>query len=241
MKLKQNKYTLNLKFLIGVALISTVIGNAQLLNTMGNTPIVLKNVKTNSVTNTYSFTHKYVLQIKDGRRTTNIEYYINPRTNYFASRIPEQSQSVAANIMDVNDKKMHILMENGNKKSRMSMRLNIDKVSKHAIDAYTVTITPTNNTKKIIGYTCKEYKIDGDTVEGSVWVTQSAGISFTNAFFRPSSNATDPNWQKLQTGLTLEMDMIDKSKRRPKPIKMTCIALENVSMSYNLSDYKKLL
>lgn len=191
---------------------------------------------------TYTFTHKYVMEINDGKRTTTLNYYMTPSGKYFANEIPDQKNGKTLTVMDMDKKTMYILMDNKGDKTLMSMGLNFEKATNHAIDETNATITATGKTKTILGYTCHEFKVKSEDVEGSVWVTQDAGISLAKPFYKSVNNQTqDANWKKIATGLTLEMDMVDTSKRKPKPIKMTCTSLDKINLTIVTKDYKKLM
>lgn len=193
------------------------------------------------VQDSFSFSHKYVMQIQDGKRTTDLEYFLSKSDNYFATQTTS-NKNITTTVMDVSNSKMHMFMDTNGDKTRMSMKLNFKNTVKHAIDETKVTITPTGTTKTILGYVCNGYNVKGDDVEGTVWVTQQAGVSFAKAFYKTDlSQSTDPNWQKIAKGLTLEMDMVDTSKRKPKSINMKCISLDKASFTINSNNYKKLM
>ncbi len=192
---------------------------------------------------TFSFSHKYVMQIKKGNRTTDMLYYLAPSGNYFATGVSGNNQNKSTiSVMDLSNKTIHTLMTNNGDKTRISMRLNLDKASNYIIDQTNVEVTPTGTTKTILGYVCDGYKVEGDNIKGTVWVTQNAGISFSKHLYKTdSTNNQNATFLKLTTGLTLEMDMIDTSRRRPKSILMKCISLEKKNITINTNDYKKLI
>ncbi len=203
-------------------------------------------IVTNKLLNTasiFSFSHKYVMQIKKGNRTTDMLYYLAPSGNYFATGLNTNNQNKSTiSVMDLSNKTIHTLMDNNGDKTRISMRLNLDKASNYMIDQTNVEVTPTGTTKTILGYVCDGYKVEGDNMKGTVWVTQNAGISFSKHLYKTdSTNSQNATFLKLTTGLTLEMDMIDTSRRRPKSILMKCISLEKKNITINTNDYKKLI
>lgn len=219
--------------------------NYNLLNTTEvkkDTLLKVTNKLVNTA-NTFSFSHKYVMQIKKGNRTTDMLYYLAPSGNYFATGVSGNSQNKSTiSVMDLSNKTIHTLMTNNGDKTRISMRLNLDKTSNYIIDQTNVEVTPTGTTKTILGYLCDGYKVEGDNIKGTVWVTQNAGISFSKHLYKTdSTNNQNATFLKLTTGLTLEMDMVDTSRRRPKPILMKCISLEKKNITINTNDYKKLI
>lgn len=205
--------------------------------------VFLSSVSKSHIEESFNFSHKYVMQVDDGKKTTDLEYYLAPTGNYFATQTASKNgKSITTTVMDIANNKMHMYMDNNGDKTRMSMSLNFKSTVKHTIDETEVTITPSGTTKTILGYKCDGYNVKGKDVEGTVWVTQDAEISFAKAFYKSDpSQSTDPNWKKIAKGLTLKMDMVDTSKRKPKSITMTCVALEKVNLSINSNDYKKLM
>jgi len=198
----------------------------------------------NSPSSSYSFTHIYTVAVDDGNKTTNLDYYLTPSANYFATYAPSKNgKNITTSIMDINQETMHMLMDdNKGNKSRMSMKLNMNKLTNYMIDQTNVKATPTGTTKTIVGYKCEGFKVKGDDFEGTVWVTQGAGISFYNHIYKPmETTQQDVLFKKLKTGLTLEMDMIDTSKRRPKTIRMTCIKLVEKKQTITTSNYRKMM
>ncbi|WP_158849454.1 DUF4412 domain-containing protein [Algibacter sp. L1A34] len=206
-----------------------------------NNPIVSKSAV--EPAGTYTFTHIYTMQIEDGNRNTNLDYYLTPSGDYFATQILDgNAKNTTISVMDLTQKTIHTLMDNKGDKTRISMGLNLDKSSNYMIDQTNIKVTPTGTTKTILGYTCEGYKVEGDTVEGTVWVTQDAGISFSKHMYKSDpTQSQDVIFKKLLTGLTLEMDMVDTSRKKDKPIKMTCIKLEKNNTTINTSSYKKLM
>lgn len=194
-----------------------------------------------SPASSYSFSHKYVMQIKDGRKTTDITYFLNKSGNYIGTSIPDQKNSMLT-VMDMSKETMFMFMENKGDKTMMSINFNLEQATNDAVNETNVSITPTGNSKKILNYTCKEYKVSGNDINGSVWVTQSAGISFSKAFYQTKSKkGLNQSWMAMLKGLTMEMNITDTSKRKPKTIVMTCIALERSNFTINTNNYKKLM
>lgn len=193
--------------------------------------------------NTYTFSHKYVMQIEDGKRTTNLVYYLTNAGNYFGTSIPDKTgKNDVISVMDIDKKSMYMFMDNKGDKTLMAMGLNFEDSTNDAINQSKISIIATGNTKTIIGYTCEAFKVKGPDIEGTVWITQNAGISFVKSMYNlKSKKGNNQSWMKMIDGLTLEMDMVDTSKRKPKAIKMTCIALDKTTITIKSTDYKKLM
>ncbi|WP_397363548.1 DUF4412 domain-containing protein [Olleya sp. R77988] len=191
----------------------------------------------------YSFSHKYVMQITSDKKSVNLNYYLTNSGNYIGTSIEDKKGNADhISVIDIDRKAMFMFMENKGDKSRMSLSLDFEETTEKAINDTDVSINPTGNTKTILGYTCQEYKVTAQDMKGSVWVTQSAGISFVKSFYNiKEKKGASQSWMKMLNGLTMEMDMIDTSKRKPKTIKMTCIALDKNNLTIKSNDYKKLM
>lgn len=196
--------------------------------------------KSNSPANTYEFSHKYVMRVKNKRRTTDLEYYLTKSGNYFASKMPNDKNNTTT-VMDIDKKTMFMFMDSKRDKTLMAMSLNFEKLTDDAIQESNVQITPTGNTKTIVNYPCEEYKVKGDDFHGTVWVTKKAGIHFVKSFYKiKNKRSVNQSWMTMIDGLSMEMNITDTSKRRPKKITMTCIALEKQPLKINSKQYKKL-
>lgn len=191
----------------------------------------------------YSFSHKYVMQITSDNKSTNLNYYLTNSGNYIGTSITDKKGNEdILTVMDIDRKAMFMFMENKGDKSQMSMSLDLEDITDDAIEDTDVSVTATGNTKTILGYTCEEFKVVGKDMTGSVWITQSAGISFIKSFYNVKvKKGASQSWMKMLNGLTMEMDMVDTSKRKPQSIKMTCIALDKNDLTIKSSDYKKLM
>lgn len=216
--------------------------DSKTANNKNNSPFgTSKSAQTPS--STYTFSHKYVMQIEDGKRTTNLVYYLTNAGNYFGTSIPDKKgKNNMISVMDVDKKSMYMFMDNKDDKTLMSMRLNFEDTNNDAIEQSDISIIATGNTKTILGYNCEAFKVKGQDLQGTVWVTQNAGITFVKSMYKiKGKKSNNQSWMKMIDGLTLEMDMVDTSKRKPKSIKMTCIALDKTTKNITSSDYKKLM
>ncbi|MCX7551852.1 DUF4412 domain-containing protein [Xanthomarina sp. F2636L] len=190
----------------------------------------------------YNFTHKYVMQMESDTYNTTFTYYLAKDKNYFGNTI--ENASTMFNVMDLDKKTMFMFTEAGGNKMLMSTSLDVnDFVDETDASNNDVKIEKTNNTKVILNYTCREYKISSEDYNGSVWVTKEADISFPRAFYNidAKKNQANQEWMKQVDGLMLEMNMTVTSKKKPQTLKMTCVALDETSFSINTKDYKKLM
>lgn len=190
----------------------------------------------------YSFSHKYVMQIENEKSNTTFTYYLAKNENYFGNTM--ESASSMTTVMDLNKKTMFMFTEAGDKKMLMSTSLDLnDFVEEDSNTDSNIKIEETNNTKVILNYTCREYKVTGDDYYGSFWITKEADITFPKGFYNmeKKNNNASQEWMKKVDGLMMEMTMTMTSKKKPETIKMTCVELEKTNFSVNTKDYKKFM
>jgi len=191
----------------------------------------------------YNFSHKYVMQVKSNKKISTLNYYLTNSDDYIGSTIPnKKGKEDVITVMDISRKTMFMFMENKGDKSQMAMKLNLEEMTEDAIEETDVKITPTGKTKTILSYECQEYKVVGNDLNGSVWVAPNADISFAKSFYNiKAKKGIGQSWMKMINGLTMEMNMVDTSKRKPQNINMTCIALEKIKRNINTENYKKIM
>ncbi len=194
----------------------------------------------------YNFTHTYVMQMEDKKGAVDFEYLLIDGGNYLGIKMPMNGQEMIT-IMDIQKQTAFMLMKNGNQKMLMTMGLNFEDVANEANQEYDVQVNKTNHTKDILGYSCTEYKVKGEGFKGSVWITQDADITFPKSFYKmkdkrfKKTQSMNQSWIANMNGLTMEMDIIDTSKKKEKHIKMKCILLERQDFSVDTSGYKKMM
>src|SRR5690606_17188115 len=118
-----------------------------------------------------------------------------------------------------------------------------DFVEDHDSSSNDVKIEKTNNTKIILNYICREYKISGEDYNGSVWVTKEADITFPRAFYNidDKKNHVNLDWMIQVDGLMMDMIMNVTTNNKSETLKMTCVVLEENIFSINTKDYKKFM
>lgn len=193
----------------------------------------------------YFFTHQYVMEIVSDKDTIDITYYLTNDNEYMGSSFATGENQEFITVMDLPNAAIHTFMDFGENKTTSSIKIDLDDVTDSEIEGNKFTISATGQTKKIIGYNCEEYQVTGPQLSGTVWVTKEADISFAKAFSQlkskkiKRSEGIDQSWVSMVDGLTLETKMIDYSKKKPKPITMTCKSLNAVDFSINTSEYQK--
>ena len=191
--------------------------------------------------NSYQFSHKYVMQIETGKKPINMVYYLNTGDNFIGFEIPNE-RSKTITVMDLKEEVMFMFMDNKGDKTLMSMNLNLEQLTDDAIEETEYSVTATGNTKSILGYTSKEYDVKGKDMYGKVWITESAGVSFSRTFYRTKQKkGMDQTWMSMVNGLPMEMKITDTSKRKAKTTTMSCISIIAENFSIDTTNYKKLM
>jgi hypothetical protein len=190
----------------------------------------------------YSFSHKYVMQIESGKYNTTFTYYLAKDENYFGTAIKATTSMIS--VMDLDKKTMFMFTEAGGQKILMTTSMDVnDMVDRDDSKNKDIKIEETNNTKNILNYTCREFKVTGEDLNGSIWITKEADISFPHGFYNMENKNSQANqkWMKDVDGLMLEMAMTTTSNKKPETMKMTCVALEESTFSIDTKDYKKFM
>ena len=190
---------------------------------------------------TYKFSHKYVMQIDNGKKPVNIMYYLNKNDNFLGFEIPDVKHKTIT-VMDVKAEVIFMFMDTKGNKTLMSMNMNLAELTDEAIVETEYSITETGNTKTILGHSCKEFAVKGKDMHGTVWITEDADVSFAKTFYRAKQKkGMDQTWMSMVNGLPMEMAITDTSKRKPKTTTMHCISLNAENFSIDTSGYKKLM
>ncbi|MBT8195845.1 MAG: DUF4412 domain-containing protein, partial [Bacteroidia bacterium] len=192
----------------------------------------------------YSFSHTYIMEVISGKDTTDITYYLTNENEYMGSSFQMRDDQEFITVMDLPNSAIHSFMNLDGQKSCTSIKIDLDDVSDTELNANKFSISPTGQTKKIIGYDCQEYQVTGPQLSGKVWVTQDADISFQKAFTQMKSKkmklnkGVDQSWVSMIDGLALEMKMIDYSRKNPESIYMLCKDIRETDFSINTSEYQ---
>lgn len=213
-------------------------------DTFNNDGKILNNAKV-SPASSYSFTHKYVTKIDDGKNDPiNINYYLTKKAEFIGMKMDLKGAQDMFTVIDIPNETVHLFMSMSGKKSTMSVGVNFDKAVAEGTEYPDMKITKTGNTKKILSYNCDEYDVKGKDLSGKVWITQNAPVSFGKNFYNMSSNKLKKanqmaqSWLANMDGLVMEMRMTDTSKRNATVMTMTCIALDKTNFTLNSNDYR---
>jgi hypothetical protein len=201
----------------------------------------LFNGKKEAPAKTYAFTHAYEMDIIAEKDTTHVTYYLTNVDEFMGSAIQMNENEQMITVMDLLRKTAYNFMDFGENKSMMSFGLDFEKVVENQTDT-NVLVEPTGNTKEILGYECEEYQVAGEDFEGTIWVTHEAEISFSDAFAlvkkQKKNKSYNQSWMSMVEGLTVEMNMIDTSKKKPKTMKMQCTSVDVTDYIIYTNDYE---
>lgn len=198
------------------------------------------NEKKEAPAEAYAFTHAYEMDIISEKDTTHVTYYLTNVDEFMGSAIQMKENEQMITVMDLPRKTAYNFMDFGANKSMMSIGIDFEKVAENQTDK-DVLIEATGNTKDILGYECEEYQVAGEDFKGTIWVTHEAEISFSDAFGKTKKNknqGVNQAWMGMVEGLTMEMNMTDTSKKKPKIIKMQCTRVDPTDYIIYTSDYE---
>jgi len=194
----------------------------------------------------YQFSYKYVMEIIQKNKPTELIYYLTNQGQYLGSAVEMKENEQMLTVLDLTKKTAYSFMDLGTEKSMMSFPLDFEKVTDHTVENTEMTIELTGNKKEIIGYHCDEYKVQGENFQGTIWVTQEAPIAFADAFSKINTNkiksakGVNQSWLSMVEGLTLEMNMTDTSKKKPSNIVMRCTSLDPTDFKIETASYKSM-
>lgn len=194
--------------------------------------------KRSSLTKTYDFSHKYLVEIENHRGKKNqLIYYLANNKPYICTVVPKQKQFKT--VVDFDDEKIYTFIDDKKGKTLITMRLPIDDFSKVAEG---VSVTTTGKTKTINGFLCKEYTIKSTEIEGTAWVTDVAGVTINKSFYKTKSTKKmkKQNFMSKVNGLLIESTITDLTSRKRKTTKTRCVGLEKKQLILKASNYKQL-
>ena len=192
-----------------------------------------------SSANNYSFNHKAVMYMKSGKDEMDLDYYLPDTGDYFGMQVKDKRiEGNFTMVYDVERETMFSFIENGGQKMKMGVDF---KTGDSANEEPVFTITATGNTKTILGYNCKEYKMTGENMTATVWVTKDVDIRFPSTLYSNKKNkSNNQKWMKDLDGWAMEMVMIDTSRRKPHTIIMNCKSIEKSDFKINSTEYKNI-
>jgi cellobiose-specific phosphotransferase system component IIB len=193
----------------------------------------------------------YKLTTESGKKSNSMDYMvlINPETKYMATRLGSVEENgkksdVDVNvttIMDYGRNAMVMIMEEQKMATVMSMNIVNAVIDTAEIAENNVKIEKSGKTKDILGYSCDEYLMKSDDVEGSVWIAKDMDVA-SKAMFQNMGNssfAKNSGWLD-EKGMMMEMDMLvnEENSKKPSHMKMTLTGIDEEKSHFNMSDYQ---
>jgi len=193
-----------------------------------------------SVSNTkapenYTFNYIAVMEMKTGNKIQKFDYYLTKKGDFFGMKMKDEKlKEDFMMVYDVHHETMFTFMENAGQKMKIGVKFEPNKEDK----SKKFEIIDTGNTKRILGYNCKEYKITGEKMNAIVWVTKDVTIRFPNALQNDKKDHHE--WMKDIDGWAMQMEMVDTSQRKPQTITMHCLSIEEKTYIINANEYQNI-
>jgi peptidoglycan hydrolase-like protein with peptidoglycan-binding domain len=188
----------------------------------------------------YSFSYRASLRIKNSKGTAEPVFYLQPDASYFAR---EQANNGLTEflVLDNQNNVAVIFAEYEDKKRRLHNQINLE--TKAALlgayrDAPEKEPTKAIEGKTILGYYSQGYEISTEAGTTRLWITDEAPASLFSSMFAhradepgspfskgsmimeatfTSANAPEKNYQMVLTGLQLESLVLNKSDYQEAP------------------------
>jgi hypothetical protein len=144
-------------------------------------------------------------------------------------------------VFDTERKALITYMNNEGEKMAMAMKM--PEIMNNVEDSVlndSFSFEKTGNTKEILGYTCNEFIGESPDYRFTTYVTQETDVTFGNFYKMDRKNLPsgfDPEWLEDGPGLMMEMEIIEKSKKKNNVSTITCTKLEPFSFSLSNDEY----
>jgi hypothetical protein len=193
----------------------------------------------------YTFNYRADMEIKTGGETMKMSYFLSESGNYLSSMIDDKRmKDKSLMVMDFEREAMFTFMENDGQKIRMAMSLATASAYEQASNESNTKVTATGKSKKILNYNCQEYKMTGDDMYGTMWITKDVNARFPKNFYGMKQDKRNKNntqaWMKDMNGWLMEMEMTDTSERKPQTMIMTCVFFGESNLSIDTKGYETL-
>lgn len=180
----------------------------------------------------------------------NYEMWFPRKDVYMATKVDniegKDNRDMPSSILSILDDKnqaMIILME----AQKMAQIISMNKMKEIAeeeneiesIDSEFKAIEKTGNTKKILGYTCKEFIAQNETSQIIFWITEELSLFQKNMFFNISQSLggnTFENIPESAKGFMMEMHFEDQSTNEKGVMKVKDI--QKTTKNILMSDYQ---
>ena len=187
----------------------------------------------------YAFDWEYTLNMNSEQGDMEFTYLLKKDAPHFGIQMP----NVPGMFMVMDGEKQMMVMFMNSEGNKMLTATRIDPENLAASEEenpYKDAEIKQIGSKEIMGYTCQGYQTETPEHLFTFYVTDEAGIGFSDIFKANQKNAPkgfNPEWFAEGKGLMMEMNMKDK-KDSSKNITMTCTKLAQKDNRINKSDYQ---
>ncbi|HSD07197.1 DUF4412 domain-containing protein [Flavobacterium sp.] len=202
----------------------------------------MNKVDASAVPNSYTFSWKYVMEIKsDEGKAMNADYLLEPDVSYFGFNMAQGQGQNMLMIMDVKNKITVTCFGNGKEKMASASKLpDYAEMAKKNGEQSKFTFKTLPN-KTFLGYNCKGVQATNAEYDIVFYFTNEAKVSF-GELYRSQKNNKLPDvianyFKPGEKALMMDMTMKDL-KNKGKITTMKCISLEKSAYVFNKSDYK---
>ncbi|WP_424492948.1 DUF4412 domain-containing protein [Salinimicrobium sp. GXAS 041] len=186
----------------------------------------------------YDFNWEYTMEMSTREGAMEMVYLLQEDAPYVGFKIP-QAQSMVTVLDNANDLTV-IFMNSGQNNMVMASKIDVSNAeSEEMQNQYKDIKMEEIGTKEILGYTCQGYRAENEGYIYEFYVTDEAGLSFTDLFQtnqKKFPRGFDAEWLKLSEGLMMEMQMNDKNNPQ-KSVSMTCTNIQKKDFVIKKANY----
>ena len=206
---------------------------------LGGMPMGGERVDPAEIPASYDFDWEYALKMNTEQGEMEFTYLLKKDAPYFGMQMPNVPGMFM--VMDGEKEMMVMFMNSEGNKMLTGTKFDPDAVDESdAENPYEDAEVKEIGTKEIMGYTCKGYQSETPDHVFTFYVTDEAGVGFSDIFKTNQKNTPkgfNPEWFAEGTGLMMEMTMEDK-KDASKNMTMTCTRLQEKDFTINKSGYQ---
>jgi hypothetical protein len=199
-------------------------------------------VDASAVPDSYSFSYKYVMEIKtDEGKGMNADYFLEPNATYFGFNIGQGEGQNMFMIMDAKNRLTVTAFGSGKEKMASASKMaDFSEMAKKESEKSKFTYKTLPN-KTFLGYNCKGIEAISEEYDIVFYVTNEAKVSFGD-LFKNQKNQKMPDalsgyFKPEDKMLLMDMTMKDL-KNKGKVTTMKCISLDKNTYVFNKADYQ---
>jgi hypothetical protein len=186
----------------------------------------------------YSFSYRATVQIKNSKGTVEPVFYLQPDASYYARKQANDSITEYLVLDDQNNIAVFFAEFEG-KKRRIHNRINL-QTKATLIGAYRDAPekepVKTLESKTILGYQCQGYQISTEAGTTQLWVTDEAPASLFSTMFAYRTHQPGSPFSKS----SMIMEVTFTSANAPEEnYQMVCTALQPETLVLNKTDYQE--